>query len=243
MSAAQEIIQHVEPTAVVIPQGDAVLSMIERASRDPNVDIVKFERLMDMQERVQAASARRAFNAAVAEAKGQIGPIARNATGHNEKRYADFSAIARVVDPVLAQHGLSYRFRTAQTDRIQVTCILAHQDGHCEESTLSGPPDKTGSKNDIQAIGSTLSYLQRYSLVQSLGLSVANDDDGKASGSGQTVTAEQADTIRKALEFSGADEGRFLAHIKLASIEDILASKFDACMQLIKSRRKSGETK
>lgn len=185
MAQAQEIVTHQEaqPPAQVIPQADAILSMIERAARDTGVDIVKFERLMDMQERVQRAAAARTFNAAVAAAKGEIGPITRNATGHNDKRYADFSAIARAVDPILAKHGLSYRFRTSQADRIQVTCILAHQDGHCEESTLAGPPDKSGSKNDIQAIGSTLSYLQRYSLVQALGLSVARDDDGQASSS------------------------------------------------------------
>jgi hypothetical protein len=64
--------------------------------------------------------------------------IARNATGHNSKKYADFAGIARVIDPILGRHGLSYRFRTVQTDKIAVTCILFGH-GHSEETTLSGP--------------------------------------------------------------------------------------------------------
>jgi hypothetical protein len=143
-------------------------------------DVTVLEKLMGLQERWEANQARKAFDAAIAAAKGEIGPIVRNATGHNEKRYADFAAIARTVDPVLTKHGLTYRFRTEQTDRINVTCILSHKDGHSETTTLAGPPDGSGSKNAIQAIGSTLTYLQRYSLVQMLGLASSNDDDGRA---------------------------------------------------------------
>jgi hypothetical protein len=143
-------------------------------------DVTVLEKLMGLQERWEANQARKAFDAAIAAAKGEIGPIVRNATGHNEKRYADFAAIARTVDPVLTKYGLTYRFRTEQTDRINVTCILSHKDGHSETTTLAGPPDGSGSKNAIQAIGSTLTYLQRYSLVQMLGLASSNDDDGRA---------------------------------------------------------------
>jgi hypothetical protein len=143
-------------------------------------DVTVLEKLMGLHERWEANQARKAFDAAIAAAKGEIGPIVRNATGHNEKRYADFAAIARTVDPVLTKYGLTYRFRTEQTDRINVTCILSHKDGHSETTTLAGPPDGSGSKNAIQAIGSTLTYLQRYSLVQMLGLASSNDDDGRA---------------------------------------------------------------
>lgn len=181
MTAQQlERIEQRETLPATTPTGEAgaIIAMIERAARDPNVDVDKFERLMAMKERVEADLARKAFNAAVAEAKGQIGTIAKNATGHNDKAYADFASIARTVDPVLARLGLTYRYRTQQTDRIQVTCVLSHRDGHSEETTLSGPPDSSGSKNAIQSIGSTLTYLQRYSLIQMLGLASAKDDDG-----------------------------------------------------------------
>jgi hypothetical protein len=165
-------------------------------------DISVLEKLMALQERWEANQARKAFDAAIAEAKGEIGPIVRNAKGHNDKRYADFSAIARTVDPILAKHGLTYRFRTEQTDRIHVTCILSHRDGHSETTTLAGPADNSGSKNAIQAIGSTLTYLQRYSLVQALGLAASNDDDGKSAA----PTAD-ADELRAEGERIAKEEG------------------------------------
>lgn len=166
----------------IISENAAFMQMIERATRDPDINIDKLKNLMELYERRDAALARKSFDAAVADAKALIPPIVRNATGHNNKKYADLSAIAKVIDPILGQLGLSYRFRTQQADKISVTCILSHKDGHAEETTLCGPSDTTGNKNAIQAIGSTLTYLQRYSLVQMLGLAAAEDDDGAKGG-------------------------------------------------------------
>ena len=174
-------VQTIEQTPVVASYSDQVMVIIDRAARDPAVNIERLQQLLAMKERIDAEQSRKDFNAAVSAAKGEIKPIAADAQGHNKAKYASFGAIAEAVDPILAKHGLSYRFRTSQADRISVTCILSHVGGHCEESTLTGPPDVSGNKNNIQAIGSTLTYLQRYSLVQSLGLAVSKDDDGEKS--------------------------------------------------------------
>jgi ERF superfamily len=181
----------------VIPEAETLpavvhatpMTMLDRAVAS-GASIEVLEKLMGLQERFEANQARKAFDAAIADAKSQIPPIIRNATGHNAKRYADFAAIAAVIDPIIGQHGLNYRFRTVQTDKIAVTCILSHKAGHSEETTLCGPADATGNKNAIQAIGSTLTYLQRYSLVQALGLAAAHDDDGK-SGARRHSTAPE----------------------------------------------------
>lgn len=192
-------------------------------------------RLMDLNDRWEAGKARKAFDAAISNAKGEIPTIGKNRTGHNDTRYADFAAYAAVIDPIIARHGLSYRFRTTQNERISVTCILSHRDGHSEENTLSGPSDKTGSKNDIQAIGSTLTYLQRYLLVQALGLAASNDDDGKKAGAApvEFVSEQQVSDLMAALAETGANLERFLKHIKLEKLEDIHANKFAAVMAII----------
>ncbi|UQD69236.1 ERF family protein [Bradyrhizobium japonicum] len=177
------------------------MDMLARAVQS-GADLDMIEKLMNLQERWEAGNARKAFEESLAKAKGEIPVIIRNASGHNSKKYADFAAIAKVIDPILARHGLSYRFRTTQTDKISVTCVLFGH-GHSEETTLSGPADASGSKNAIQAIGSTLTYLQRYSLVQALGLAAAEDDDGKAGAGLPTITQEQADNLR---EEAGAED-------------------------------------
>jgi hypothetical protein len=191
------------------------------------------EKLMALQERWEANQARRAFDSAIADAKAEIPPILRTTKGHNAKKYADFAAIARVVDPILPKHGLSYRFRSIEGDRINVTCILSHRSGHSEQTTLSGPADTTGNKNAVQAIGSTLTYLQRYTLVQMLGLAAADDDDGKSSGTA-LLTQEQADALHDLLESTGAPKAKFLKWAKVEKVEDIAAEFYDSCVDAIK---------
>ena len=223
------------------PQGQAIalatpMDMLGAAlERGAGIEVV--EKLMALQERWEKNQGRKAFDEAIAAAKAEIQPVARNATGHNSKKYADFAAIARAVDPIISKHGLSYRFRTTQTDRISVTCVLSHRDGHSEETTLVGPADATGSKNAIQAIGSTLTYLQRYSLVQMLGIAVGDDDDGKAAGTGETITEEQVGELIELIESVGADKAKFLKHIKVESLADIAASKFQAAVDALNAKR------
>jgi len=223
------------------------LDMLNRAVL-AGADIAMIEKLMALHERWDANQARKAFDEAVAAAKRDIPPITRNVQGHNAKRYADFAAIARVVDPIIGAHGLSYRFRTTQNDRISVTCILSHKAGHSEETTLSGPADTSGSKNAIQAIGSTLTYLQRYSLVQMLGLAAAADDDGKASApvdetppAPGSITEQQEDNIRDLLEAKSVSLAAFLNWVKQKRICDIPADQYDGCIAGINNFRKAGK--
>lgn len=205
-----------------------------------NIDVL--EKLMGLQERWEKNQARKEFDEAVANAKAEIKPAARTAEGHNKKKYANFAAIASAVDPIIARHGLSYRFHTRQDERIHVTCVLSHRAGHSEETTLSGPADQTGNKNAIQAIGSTLTYLQRYSLVQMLGLAAADDDDGKAAGNQDRmqIDAVQAQAIRDKLKAVGMSEYRFLKWAKVEKIEDIYADLYESCIGAI---ARAGENK
>lgn len=227
-----------EHTAVETRQEMTPMGMIGRAlEMGLSADILK--QMMDLRDREDAKQARRAFDAAIAKAKAEIKPIYRNATGHNNKSYSDFSAIADAVDGILSSNGLHYRFKTAQTDRINVTCILAHEEGHSEETTLSGPPDATGSKNAIQAIGSTLSYLQRYSLVAALGLASARDDDGKAAGLGnaKAISREQIKIILDLIEDTETDTEQFCRAVKIDAIPNLLVSDFNSVVGMLNQKK------
>jgi hypothetical protein len=193
------------------PRSNAMtpMDMVQQAvTSGANIDVL--EKLLALQERWEANQGRKDFDEAIAAAKADIKPVARNKTGHNGKRYADFAAYAREVDPILAAHGLSYRFRTEQDDRIKVTCVLSHRGGHSETNTLAGPADSSGSKNAIQAIGSTLTYLQRYTLTQALGLAASDDDDAR--------TAEDP-------PISGAAEAAINSIADCTTLDDLTAWK------------------
>ena len=229
------ILDHTDATRVPVPAATTPMEMVSMAL-DRGAPPETLEKLLALQERWEAGQARKAFNAAVADAKAEFGPVIKNAKGHNGQ-YADFSAYAKALDSTLAKYGLNYRFRTTQADRIIVTCILSHRDGYSEENSLAGPADTSGNKNGIQAIGSTQTYLMRYTLIGALGLSSVKDDDGtaasKAVEDAATITPEQIAQIEKALEFRGRTVDQLLQRIKVRALEDILASKFGDVMALI----------
>lgn len=209
------------------------MDMLDRAiTQGAGIEVLT--KLMDLQERWDRNQNRKAFDEAVASAKAEIKPVVRNATGHNSKKYADFAALAMAVDPIISKFGLSYRFRTAQTDKIAVTCILSHKSGHFEETTLAGPADTTGNKNAIQAIGSTLTYLQRYSLVQALGLAASNDDDGKVAGIGDLISEQQAAQLEKLIASAGRSVAKFCEFAKIENLAELPANRFEPAVTLLK---------
>lgn len=216
------------------------MEMINRAL-DRGATIEVMTKLMDLQERWEKNQARKAFDNAIADAKAEIKPITKNRKGHNDKRYADFAAYAMAIDPIISKHGLSYRFRTTQDDKIKVTCILSHRDGYYEENSLVGPADTTGSKNAIQAIGSTLTYLQRYSLIQALGLAADDDDDGRAGGISGLISEEQAASIQASIVEIDIDLPGFMTWLKKATgaetIDAIPAKEFKRVLAAIESKR------
>jgi hypothetical protein len=217
------------PSSALTPQQMIYQLIAAGASTDAVRD------MMALSKELAAEQARNAFDAAVADAKAEIKPVARNAKGHT-KKYADFSAYAKEIDPVISKFGLSYRFRTEQTDRISVTCILSHRQGHSEENTLSGPADTSGSKNAIQAIGSTLTYLQRYTLIQALGLAAAADDDGATADTSEApacLTKEQASELLALIDQSETDIEKFCVAMKIEAIPDMPAKNFEAAKNML----------
>lgn len=244
-TAANALTVDHEPTrqpAIREETSSAPLTPMEMAYRliQNGADLGSVKEMLAVSRELAADQARRAFDTAVSAAKAEIPIVAKNATGHNNKRYADFSAYAAALKDVLANHGLSYRFKTEQTDRITVTCVLSHKDGHAEENSLSGPADGSGSKNAIQAIGSTLTYLQRYTLIQALGLAASEDDDGHRSDQGaddHPISKEQIVTILKLVEETGTAIDRFCAYMKIEAVPDIRQSQFDRAVQMLEKKR------
>jgi hypothetical protein len=156
--------------------------------------IEELQKFMDLQERWEKNEATKAYVAALAAFKAEPLTITKdkhvvypNSKGGNtDYWHATIGNVVSVVGPALSRHGLSYRWKTEQLDggQIRVTCILTHVQGHSEETSLCSSRDDSGGKNNIQAVGSTVSYLQRYTLLALTGLATHDqeDDDGKGAG-------------------------------------------------------------
>lgn len=209
------------------------------------------KQLMDLQDRWERGQARKAFEAAVSAAKAEIKPIMKNAsvdfanksstasTARTAYKYADFAQIAREVDPILAKYGLSYRHRPKQEGKmVTITCILSHRDGYQEESSLSAMNDESGNKNSIQAVASTATYLQRYTLNLALGLSASKDDDGRGAGvAGETISEEQVANLKAVLTEAGANMESYLVWARASSLEEILVKDYKNCMAMAERKR------
>jgi hypothetical protein len=213
--------------------------------------IETLEKLMGLHERFEANQARKAFDAALAAAKSEIPVILKNrlvdyastdGKSRTTYRHEDLGEIARTVDPILARHGLSYRFLTTSeiNQPISVTCIVSHRDGHSERNMLTGPRDDSGKKNAIQQMGSTITYLQRYTLKAALGLAASADDDGKTSEeSSDFITDDQVMELRDLILSVDGEEGFFKKIMKVSDLGLIYANKFEDAKALIiqKARR------
>lgn len=217
-------------------QAQTPMDMLSIAvSRGASIEVL--EKLMALAERQEANKNRRAFDAAIAEAKAEIPTISKNRTvdftstkGRTHYRYEDLAEIARTIDPILAKHGLHYRFRTHNppNEPITVTCVIAHRDGHFEENSLSGPRDESGNKNGHQAIQSAVTYLERTTLKASLGLAASNeDDDSRATSAPEPIESEQFGVIRKLIIEAGTDEEKFCALFKIGALAELPAAKFE----------------
>lgn len=156
----------------------AVLSMIERVALDPNSDLAKLEKMLDMQERVLNRNAQQAFSADMALMQSELPRVIKSKQGHNSN-YAPLEDINDAIRPALHKFGFAVTFAIEQLDKeIAVKTILSHKMGHREETTIRLPADTGGSKNSVQAVGSTISYGKRYGICAILNISTGDDNDG-----------------------------------------------------------------
>lgn len=244
MSQAVTKAEPIEPANALTPM-QVIASAVADGKTGPDV----LAKLMDMQERWERNNARKAFDAAMADAKGEIGPIAKNrvvdftsAKGRTNYRHEDLAEIARTVDPILRKNGLSYRFRTTSevNQPVSVTCIVSHRLGHSEENTLMAGRDESGNKNSIQAVGSTITYLQRYTLKAALGLAATDDDDGRAAGAdprdAEPIDAGQVSKIQALCEASATHVPDFCRYMKIDSLAAMTVKDYPRAIDSLETK-------
>ena len=121
--------------------------------------------------------------------------------GKTSYSHATLAEVCDAAVAAMSKHGLSHRWEVDQSNGITVSCVITHKMGHSEATTMTAPPDDSGQKNRIQQIASTVTYLQRYTLMGAVGMaSKEMDDDAKASQPEphiETCTPEQAEELKE----------------------------------------------
>lgn len=154
------------------------------AAIDKGLDVSSLEKLMELKERHEANEARKRFFEAFTNFQANCPDLRKTKAvkfNQTEYHYAPLADITRQLAKVLKQNELSYRWEIKDdSNQMAVTCLISHIDGHTERTTMTASPDTSGAKNAIQARGSAIEYLKRYTLIGALGLSTADSDiDGR----------------------------------------------------------------
>jgi hypothetical protein len=216
------------------------MTMLEIAV-NKGADIDQLTKLMELQERWEATEARKAFNVAMTEFKSNPPEIEKNSHvsfGKTEYDHATLDHVTKAISEAMSPHGLSFTWSVDQRESsIRVTCVVFHKMGHSERVSLAAGADQSGGKNSIQAVGSTVTYLQRYTLLAAAGLAAKGQDkDGVVPA--DVITNEQAaDLDAKIKESASADvlRDRLLKAEGIGSLSDLPSNKFDSVMDKVEN--------
>lgn len=185
--------------------------------------------LMGLQQEWEANEARKAYVRAMAAFKSEPMTIAKDkhvsfntSKGKTEYDHATIGNVTAVICAALGRHGFSHRWHTDQKDKaITVSCVITHERGHFESTALTAYPDDSGGKNSIQQIASTVTYLQRYTLLAATGMATSDqaDDDGRGFNSEPEYDiSEWADSIKNAADMT--ELNNLAGQLKGADIPD-----------------------
>lgn len=238
MEPDAQVTREPEPRSVArmesepLDESTVLLQVIARAAQDSSIDLDRMERLMEMQERLSAKRAEREFVDAMARFQQDAPKIikdkrvyfeSKNGGATTDYRHATLGAVCEAVLSGLGRVGISVSWVPEQKDaRVHVTCVLTHRGGHSTRTSLNGPPDVSGNKNPMQQVSSTITLLERYTLLAATGLGTHDqDDDGSKGGETQNrheSAAPEGYEKWKADMTAVADEG-------IARLQDVWAAK------------------
>jgi len=212
---------------------------------ETKADLPTIEKFMDLRERWEKNEARKAYNEAMTKFKANPPDINKNrhvkyttnSGKTTEYNHADLFNVTDKISSELSKYGLSASWTTAQVEKqISVTCRISHVQGHSESTTLSSSPDDSGGKNSIQAIGSAVTYLQRYTLLALTGLATREqDNDGQTEQ--KFISDKQKSTIIDMINAKEVKEDKFLEYMGVDDVGKILEKDFNKAMTALRSKK------
>lgn len=244
--ANNDIITRNENSLTETPEhgSSGILTIIERVALNPEADIEKLERLLDMKERIDRQEAQRAYNEAMSQMQCDLPTVAKRGVisvdGQLRSKYAKFEDINEVVKPVMKQYGFAVSFNVQQQNQgVLVKGTLMHRAGHSESTEMFLPTDNSGRKNALHALGSSISYGKRYVMSALLNITTRDeDDDGEAAAPApRLVTAMQAKRLDTLLAACHEDVRAWFSD-KYGSASDVPAIHFAAIEGNLKKRAK-----
>jgi ERF superfamily len=250
VDAGSVALRDTAPTPAHVEQ--SMDDFIAMALRDPSIDVTKLDALLRMKRQAIADLAEAEFYEALHAAQAEIPQVERLGTvSLGEKKgsyaFARWEDMDRVLRPIMDRHGFTLDFdmeqRPGDGGGAKVIAALTHTaEGrkHTITRSVSLPLDAGAGRNNLQAMGSTISYAKRY-LAEMLFNIVrkSQDDDGNLGGT-KFVTAEDAEHIRLLLRDTKTDETAFLHNFfEVNAVENLSEQSAIAAKNMLLSKQRA----
>ena len=169
-----------------------------------------------------------------------------------KSKYADLATVVKASRPYLAKNGLCVIQRVLPEDSGQLTLFsrLCHSSGQWMESRMPiNPP-----KQDIQTLGSYITYLRRYSYAAIAGVVAADEDDdgekamesprkqGIAEKGSESITKAQLQVLSQELEGYEDILEAVLSGFNIGKLSDLGAKHYTKCMTRIREIKRAKES-
>ena len=216
-----------------------IIEIIARAAQDPTVDVDKLERLLQMGRQVRADDAKAAYIQALVKMKPLLPVIDRKGRIVIHEKGKEKVAANIVQDTAFARWedidaAITHRSGTATDGKIEITAVLSHVAGHSEETTMALPHDSSGSKNPVQAVGSTTSYGKRYTASLLLNIRTkGEDDDGRLGGMEGPIDETQIANLQDLLDKSESDIEKFCKYMGVEFLKEIPAKQYGRALEAL----------
>lgn len=182
--------QQVQAVRAQDNEAGALMTIIERISTMPDLDLDRVERLFDMHQKMLDRQQEQLFNQAMAQAQSEIeGVVVNKRNNHTHSKYANIEAIHAEAKPIWTKHGFSVLTRSGSSDvqgHIRLYTEVRHSGGHKVTYEDDWPLDTVGAKGNsnktaIQGKGSTITYARRYTELMIFDIAIKDEDnDGNA---------------------------------------------------------------
>lgn len=178
-----------------------------------NLPVETMERLLAMRKELKAEQAREAFLTAMATLQKDL-PIVKatkavkTSSGAVAYRYAPLEDIILAVKKIIADHGFSFSVKTETKEKtVKATCIVRHQLGHEEESTVEVPlGNKTQVMSDTQVTAAAITFAKRYAFCNAFGIVVKDEDDETMLRKGEEKKLSKKEILKKIEETKTIEE-------------------------------------
>ena len=229
--------------AVIPEQPQTLLAAIVAMAKDPSVDVQKLDALLAMQERLEARQAEAEFNTALRDAQAIMPRVKKNGTidlgGKGSIPFATWEDVDTVLRPIMVQHGFSISFDTTARDGggAGISATLRHAAGHAKTVSIPLPLDSGPGRNNLQAMGSTLSYGKRYLAEMLFNIvRTGQDDDGKYGGT-EFISHDQAKQLDVLITETGSDRAKFLETFQLAHMLNMDQPTFTRALNMLNAKK------